>query len=172
MRKNRIIIILFTFLIFCSIQSVQAQRIRFSAYKSADGTMDKRLNGIYSWGAWHPDNKDITIDLNSDSVIVGKTLYSIIEKPKRWIIKKNLKYVSFACADDYINKVNVKLFQYDNGSFCIFVMGESNAKKYSVKYLGEKQLKTIITNTPKEKKNAKDTNKIHKKEKKVNDKTK
>ncbi|MCQ2217868.1 MAG: hypothetical protein MJZ33_05215 [Paludibacteraceae bacterium] len=103
--------------------------------------MDKRLDGIYSWGAWTPESIEISINLNNDSVYVDKTVYSIVDRPKKWMIKKNMKFVSFACADEFFNKVNVKLFQYDSGEFRVYIMEEQKAKKYTVKYLGDTALK-------------------------------
>ncbi|MBR4839053.1 MAG: hypothetical protein IK005_01085, partial [Paludibacteraceae bacterium] len=50
---------------------------------------------------------------------------------------------SFACADEFYNKVNVKLYQYDNGEFRVYIMEEKKAKKYTVKYLGETAMKEI-----------------------------
>lgn len=140
MNRNNILLIAF-FSIFCSIGNICAQEINFKSLKSSPGTMDKRLDGIYSWGAWTPESIEISIDLNNDSVYVDKTVYSIVDRPKKWMIKKNMKFVSFACADEFFNKVNVKLFQYDSGEFRVYIMEEQKAKKYTVKYLGDTALK-------------------------------
>ena len=139
---NRSILIAIVSLI-CSLGCIQAQEINFKTLKSSQGTMDKRLDGIYAWGAWTPETVDISIDLNNDSVYVDKTVYSIVDRPKKWMIKKNMKFVSFACADEFYNKVNVKLYQYDNGEFRVYIMEEKKAKKYTVKYLGETAMKEI-----------------------------
>jgi len=168
---NRYKLFFLSLLFFCSIQVIQAQEIRFKSNKSASGTMDKRLDGIYSWGAWHPEEQEITINLTVDSVYVGNKTYIIIEHPKRWIIKKNMKYVSFACADINFSKVNVKLFQYDNGQFRIHIMEEKGAKKYSVRYLGEKGLKMINNQKGSGKENKKDSTVKNKKDN-TNNKTK
>lgn len=121
---------------FCSIGGLCAQEINFKTLKGSVGTLDKRLDGIYSWGAWVPESIEIQIDLNNDSVYVDSVTYGIVDRPKKWMIKKNMKFVSFACADEFYNKVNVKLFQYDSGEFRVYIMEEKRAKKYTVKYLG------------------------------------
>lgn len=137
MKRNTLLFsIVLIFSVFCSIANVQAQEINFKTMKSSPGTMDKRLDGIYSWGAWVPESIDICVNLNTDSVYVDKQVYAILDHPKKWMIKKNMKFVSFACADENFNKVNVKLFQYDSGEFRVYVMEEHSAKKYTVKYLG------------------------------------
>lgn len=112
-----------------------AQVVHFRAYRGAEGIAATNVVGSYSWGAWSPQEEEITLDLTNSSIFVGKNTYEIVEKAKKWIIKKDLKYISIACADKNYNKVNVKLYQYDKGEFRIYIMGEKNAKRYSVTYI-------------------------------------
>lgn len=141
MKRNILLIGLVS--ILCSLGSIQAQEINFKTLKGSFGTMDKRLDGIYSWGAWSPESIEIQIDLNNDSVYVDDVTFGIVDRPRKWMIKKNMKFVSFACADRFYNKVNVKLYQYDSGEFRVYIMEEKKAKKYVVKYLGNEELKPI-----------------------------
>ncbi len=115
--------------------SASAQIMHFKAYRGANGIAATNVVGTFSWGAWAPKSDEVTIDLTHQSIFIGNSTYEIIEKPKKWIIKKELKYVSMSCADKNYNKINVKLYQYDKGEFRIYVMGEKKAQRYSVNYL-------------------------------------
>ena len=134
--RNFIKYIIITIGLFLS-GNLSAQIVHFKAYRAADGVAAKNVVGSYSWGAWVPESEDITIDFTASNVFVGKKTYEIMEKPKKWIIKRDLKYVSISCADKSYNKVNIKLYQYDKGEFRIYVMGEQKAKRYSVSYLDD-----------------------------------
>ena len=90
---------------------------------------------MFAWGPWTGRTADILIDLTNEKVDIDDRTLEILEKPKKWIIKKDLKYVSFACTDETLNKFNVKLYQYDKGEFRIYVMEEKTAVRYSVQYL-------------------------------------
>lgn len=111
------------------------QEIRFKAYRGSDGVPSKGLDGVFAWGPWTGRTADILIDLTNEKVDIDDRTLEILEKPKKWIIKKDLKYVSFACTDETLNKFNVKLYQYDKGEFRIYVMEEKTAVRYSVQYL-------------------------------------
>lgn len=112
-----------------------AQVVHFRAYRGAEGIAATNVVGSYSWGSWSPQEEDITLDLTNSSIFVGNKTYEIMEKAKKWIIKKDLKYISIACADKNYDKVNIKLYQYDKGEFRIYIMGEKTAKRYSVTYI-------------------------------------
>ena len=128
--------ILFTFTLGILFSGeVSAQVVHFKSYRGAEGVAATNVVGSYSWGPWSSLDKEITIDLSNNSIFIGGDAYEIMEKPKKWIIKKDLKYVSISCADKQYNKVNIKLYQYDKGEFRIYVMGEKKAKRYSVTYI-------------------------------------
>jgi hypothetical protein len=132
---KKILSLLFIMIGVLTINSASAQVIHFKAYRGANGVAATNVVGSYSWGPWAPQGDDITIDLTHSNIFLGKKTYEIIEKPKKWIIKKDLKYVSISCADNAYNKVNVKLYQYDKGEFRIYFMDEKRASRYSVTYL-------------------------------------
>lgn len=133
--------------------------------------MDYSSDGIYSWQMWKQDSTNIRIDLSVDSIYVDDEIFLILEKPKRWVIKKNLKYVSFSCGDEFFNKVNVKLYQYDSGEFRIYIMEEKKAIKYTVKYLGDSTPRILLDKSDvkslSEEKKHKEQNSTPKKEKPV-----
>ncbi len=133
MHKLLVSIIFVLGIIFCN--EASAQVVHFKSYRGAEGIAATNVVGSYSWGPWAPQDEEITLDLGNSSIFIGKDSYEIMEKPKKWIIKKDLKYVSISCADKAYNKVNIKLYQYDKGEFRIYVMGERNAKRYSVTYI-------------------------------------
>lgn len=133
MKKILSTIVFIVGLLLCS--NVSAQTIHFKAYRGAIGEAATNTVGTYSWGPWSPENDDITIDLTTSNIFIGNDSYEILEKPKKWIIKKDLKYVSISCADKYYNKINVKLYQYDKGEFRLYIMSERKAKRYSITYL-------------------------------------
>lgn len=116
-------------------EEASAQVVHFKSYRGAEGVAATNVVGSYSWGPWSPQDFEITIDLTNSNITIDKSTYEIMEKPKKWIIKKDLKYVSIACADKLYNKVNIKLYQYDKGEFRIYIMGERTAKRYSVTYI-------------------------------------
>lgn len=126
-------ILVFVTLLICG--NASAQVIHFKAYRGANGEAATNTIGTYSWGAWAPESDDITIDLTTSNIYIGKITYEILEKPKKWVIKKDLKYVSISCADESYNKINIKLYQYDKGEFRLYIMGERKAKRYSITYL-------------------------------------
>ena len=133
MKKILTSILLMIMALMC--ESAYSQVIKFKAYRGANGEISTNAVGTYSWGPWAPETDDITIDLTTSNIYVGNSTYEILEKPKKWFIKKDLKYVSIACADNAYNKINVKLYQYDKGEFRLYIMGEKKAKRYSVTYL-------------------------------------
>ncbi|MCQ2194840.1 MAG: hypothetical protein MJZ28_07805 [Paludibacteraceae bacterium] len=134
----RILVLLGAMLISSTI--VEAQVVRFKSYRSAEGTSGVDKNGLFSWGSWGANKSEITLDLGNESIYVENLEtresqdYKIFGRPKKWIIKRDHKYVSFECADQNYDKVNVKLYQYDNGEFRLSVLSMNRAVRYSVVY--------------------------------------
>lgn len=130
--------------------TVDAQVIRFKSYRAADGTSGIDKNGLYAWGPWAMNSSEITIDLSNESIYVENldskesADYKIFGRPKKWIIKRQFKYVSFECADQNYDKVNIKLYQYDSGEFRLSIMSISNAVRYSVVYLDQQNMKKFF----------------------------
>lgn len=123
---------LMLFLLFFCLNGL-SQTINFTSYKSNYGTIYEPLN-IYVWGCWVQDSTKIIFDLEKQYVDVNGDKYEIIEKPTYWIVKKNFKYCIFMCADMDLNKVCIKIYEYDNSdSFMVYVNQEDKAKKYIVK---------------------------------------
>ncbi|MBQ0029726.1 MAG: hypothetical protein MJZ24_01945 [Paludibacteraceae bacterium] len=133
MKKSLSILLFLLSMFLCD--KAAAQVVHFKAYRIADGVAATNVVGSYSWGPWSPKDDDITLDLNNNSLFIGDKTYEIMEKPKKWIIKRDLKYVSISCSDKQFNKINIKLYQYDKGEFRIYVMGEKTAQRYSVNYI-------------------------------------
>ncbi|HPH63761.1 MAG TPA: hypothetical protein PLN63_09130 [Paludibacteraceae bacterium] len=127
--------------------SASAQMIRFKSYRAAQGTSGLDKNGLYAWGPWGMNSSEIMIDLTNESIYIENVEskesadYKIFGKPKKWIIKRQFKYVSFECADQNFDKVNVKLYEFDSGEFRISVMSLNKAVRYSAVYLDQKNMK-------------------------------
>lgn len=147
-RINYIFCLLLLLLAFSS--TVDAQVIRFKSYRSADGTSGIDKNGLYAWGPWVMNSTEVTIDLTNESIYVENldskesADYKIFGRPKKWIIKRQFKYVSFECADSNYDKVNIKLYQYDSGEFRLSVMAVNKATRYSVVYLDQQNMKKFF----------------------------
>lgn len=135
--KHLILILLWLGALF-SFTSVEAQVVRFKSYRAAEGTSAMDKNGLFSWGCWNSDQTEITMDLSNESIYVENLQsreshdYKVFGRPKKWIVKRNHKFVSFECADQNFDKVNIKLYQYDNGEFRISVLSMNKAVRYSV----------------------------------------
>ncbi|MBR4840543.1 MAG: hypothetical protein IK005_08700 [Paludibacteraceae bacterium] len=120
--------------------SAEAQIVRFKSYRSAEGTSGLDKNGLFSWGCWGANKTEITLDLGNESIYVENLEtkeahdYKIFGRPKKWVIKRDHKYVSFECADENYDKVNIKLYQYDNGEYRLSVLTLNRAVRYSVVY--------------------------------------
>ncbi len=127
------LVILFSLFTF-SIEMV-AQEINFRAYKSSAGVGAKNVPDVYAWGPWIGNNTTIVINMTKDVVVVGDASYTIMEKPKHWVVKKDFKYCNFECATPSFDKANIKLYQYDRGEYRIYVNEEKKAVRYVVKYL-------------------------------------
>lgn len=136
--KGLIHILLVASSLLISAISSNAQEIKFKAFKSSQGTIAKNLTDIYAWGPWNLDNTGIVINLTKGVVKVNDSDFEIIERPKNWVVKKDFKYVSFACTTPNFDKANIKLYQYDRGEFRIYVNEEKKATRYVVQYLDSK----------------------------------
>lgn len=112
---KRLIIILLA--IFCYIPTF-AQVVNFNTYKSCTGHACKGLNNktysVYAFGPWEQNRSKIVLDLTHSIMYIGSSKLEIIEKPCPWIVRRTYKYTKMACIDESLNKVEVKIFFYDD----------------------------------------------------------
>ncbi len=127
-----------------AVSVAHAQVSSFKAIRETKGAVTHDSKGMYVWGAWNPSTAFFTIDMKQQAVFmeqqgakgVEKSKFELFERPQRWIIKKNYKYLNFECMDSStLEKVYLRLCEYDSGQFKITLMTPRNAVRYQVMYL-------------------------------------
>lgn len=138
MGMKQLLLVFFLLGTLFSSVSVEAQVVRFKSYRAAEGTSGIDKNGLFTWGCWVSNKSEITMDLVNESIYVENLEtreshdYQIFGRPKKWVIKRDHKFVSFECADQNFDKVNIKLYQYDNGEFRLSILSMNNAIRYTI----------------------------------------
>jgi hypothetical protein len=122
--------------------SVQAQVSKFKSVSYADGVVTPNSNGLYVWGQQKSGTVYLTFDIPGKQIIqenpVTKTKvkFEIFDKPQKWVVRKNYKYLNFECMEsETMEKYYVRLCEYDSGTFKVTVMSPKNAVRYQVVYM-------------------------------------
>lgn len=130
------------FLMLLGSVSVQAQVSKFKSVSYADGVVTPNSNGLYVWGQQKSGTVYLTFDVKGKQIIqenpVTKTKvkFEIFDKPQKWVVRKNYKYLNFECMEsETMEKYYVRLCEYDSGSFKVTVMSPKSAVRYQVVYL-------------------------------------
>ena len=124
--------------------SAQAQISSFKAFRETKGAVTSDSKEMYVWGPWIQSSTTFILNLTKHAIFVedkntnSKVKYEIFDKPQKWIVKKNYKYINFECMESKsLEKYYVRLCEYDSGEFKITVMSPKNAVRYQVIYLKE-----------------------------------
>lgn len=118
----------------------QAQISQFRAFKNTSGVVTHNSNGLYVWKSWGVSSTLFSFDMQKKMIIVNEngrtTEYEIFDKPKKWVVKQNYKYLLFECMNKVtLEEVYIRLCQYDASTFKITVMQPKAAERYQVRYI-------------------------------------
>lgn len=134
--------ILYLLFTLVSIGTVNGQAIAFKSFRQTDGVVTQQSKGLYVWGAWEQSSTVIVLDMTNNYIVtddkLGKktTVFEIFDKPQKWIIKKDYKYLNYECMNKRtLEKYYIKLYEYDSGEFRITVMSPKKSTRYSVVFL-------------------------------------
>ena len=123
----------------------EAQVSYFKSYKETKGAVTEGSRDTYVWGPWVQSSCMFILNISKHTIVVDDQLnkskihYEIFDKPQKWIIKKNYKYINFECMEtESLEKYYIRLCEYDTGVFKITVMSPKNAIRYQVLYLKDK----------------------------------
>ncbi len=129
-------------LMLMGVSATQAQISSFRSFRETKGAVTPGSNDMYVWGPWVQSQTLFVLDLPKNSIFVEDqvnkktTKFEIFDKPQKWIVKKNYKYINFECMESKsLEKYYVRLCEYDTGEFKITVMSPKSAIRYQVVYL-------------------------------------
>lgn len=135
-------IISLLFVSLLTINSAMAQSIAFKSFRQTDGVVTQQSKGLYVWGAWEQSSTIIVLNMGENYIAtddkLGKTVtvYEIFDKPQKWIVKKDYKYLNYECMNKKtLEKYYIKLYEYDSGEFRVTVMSPKKSTRYSVVFL-------------------------------------
>lgn len=142
---NRILQYLVLFGLLLGVTAVSAQSfVNFRSFRETKGIATNKSKGVYVWGAWEPSSVTFTLDMDKKQILLNDqsnkktTKFQLFNKPEKWIVKKDYKYINFECMEaGSLENYNVRLFEYDSGEWRITVMAPNNAVRYSVLQMKE-----------------------------------
>ncbi len=147
--------------ILCAIASVTAataQSIAFKSFRQTDGIVTQQSKGMYVWGAWEQSSTVIVLNMTENYIATQDllhnkvTVFEIFDKPQKWTVKKDYKYLNYECMNKTtLEKYYIKLYEYDSGEFRVTVMSPKKSTRYSVVYLKEFEMESDLENQIKEK---------------------
>lgn len=120
--------------------NTHAQKVHFQTGMKADGVISRQIVGFFEWNDFTDTVIPITFDLDRHLITSGNKRYTIEDKSNQWTVKRELKYVTFSCYDDFYNKICIRMCQYDKGYFIIYILGENKGEKYISEYIDNKSI--------------------------------
>lgn len=137
---KHIISLLFVYLL--TINGAAGQSIAFKSFRQTDGVVTQQSKGLYVWGAWEQSSTIIVLNMGENYIATDDklsktiTVYEIFDKPQKWIVKKDYKYLNYECMNKKtLEKYYIKLYEYDSGEFRVTVMSPKKSTRYSVVFL-------------------------------------
>lgn len=128
------------------VNAVSAQNAKFRSFRETRGLVTNKSKGAYAWGAWQQSSTSFSLNLSDKAIIVEDQLnkkvskYEIFEKPDKWVVKKDYKYINFECMESStLEKYIIQLYEFDSGEFRITVKAPTTAIRYSVIYVHENE---------------------------------
>jgi hypothetical protein len=128
------------------VNAVSAQNAKFRSFRETRGLVTNKSKGAYAWGAWQQSSTSFSLNIAEKAIVVEdqlnkkSTKYEIFDKPDKWVVKKDYKYISFECMESSsLEKYIIQLYEYDSGEFRITVKSPSSAIRYSVIYVHESE---------------------------------
>lgn len=125
-----------------AINGATAQSIAFKSFRQTDGVVTQQSKGLYVWGAWEQSSTIIILNMGENYIATENklsktvTVYEIFDKPEKWIVKKDYKYLNYECMNKKtLEKFYIKLYEYDSGEFRVTVMSPKKSTRYSVVFL-------------------------------------
>ena len=86
-----------------SINTANAQSIAFKSFRQTDGVVTQQSKGLYVWGAWEQSSTVVVLDMSNNYIVTDDqlnkkvTVFEIFDKPQKWIVKKDYKYLNYEC---------------------------------------------------------------------------
>lgn len=138
--------IVMAYLMLWGVATADAQVSSFRSFRQTRGAVTPGSNDMYVWGAWEQSETYFALNIAKHLIVVedrkNKTVqkYELFDKPQKWITKKNYKYINFECMEkESMQSYFIRLCEYDTGDFKITVMSPSEAVRYQVIYLKDKE---------------------------------
>lgn len=135
-------IISLLFVSLLTISGAMGQSIAFKSFRQTDGVVTQQSKGLYVWGAWEQSSTIIVLNMGENYIVTDDklsktvTVYEIFDKPQKWIVKKDYKYLNYECMNKKtLEKYYIKLYEYDSGEFRVTVMSPKKSTRYSVVFL-------------------------------------
>ncbi len=132
------------------VTAVSAQNANFRSFRETKGIVTNKSKGVYVWGAWQQSSTIFSLNVAKKAIFVNdqlnnkNTKFEIFDKPEKWIVKKDYKYINFECMESTtLEKYYVRLYEYDSGEFRITVMSPNDAIRYSVVYVKEDEVEQL-----------------------------
>ena len=139
--------ILYLLFAACSMSTANAQSIAFKSFRQTDGVVTQQSKGLYVWGAWEQSSTVIVLDMANNYIATDDklnkkvTIFEIFDKPQKWIVKKDYKYLNYECMNKKtLEKYYIKLYEYDSGEFRVTVMSPKKSTRYSVVFLKDYEM--------------------------------
>lgn len=137
-----------------SVTVATAQSIAFKSFRQTDGIVTQQSKGMYVWGAWEQSSTVIVLNMTENYIATQDllhnkiTVFEIFDKPQKWTVKKDYKYLNYECMNKTtLEKYYIKLYEYDSGEFRVTVMSPKKSTRYSVVYLKEYEMESDLENT-------------------------
>lgn len=125
-------------------QVATAQSIAFKSFRQTDGVVTQQSKGMYVWGAWEQSSTVIVLNMAENYIATQDllhkkvTVFEIFDKPQKWMVKKDYKYLNYECMNKTtLEKYYIKLYEYDSGEFRVTIMSPKKSTRYSVVFLKE-----------------------------------
>ena len=125
---------------------IQAQTTSFRSFRETKGAVTSDSRDMYVWGPWVQSSSIFVLDLPKKVILVEdrnlkkKYKYEVFDKPQKWIVKKNYKYINFECMESRsLEKYYIRLCEYDTGEFKITIMTPKKAVRYQVVLLKDEE---------------------------------
>lgn len=134
-----------------SVTVATAQSIAFKSFRQTDGIVTQQSKGMYVWGAWEQSSTVIVLNMTENYIATQDllqkkvTVFEIFDKPQKWTVKKDYKYLNYECMNKTtLEKYYIKLYEYDSGEFRVTVMSPKKSTRYSVVYLKEYEMESSL----------------------------
>ncbi len=148
---NKIVKYLVVMGLLLGVTAVSAQQnANFRSFRETKGVITSKDKGVYVWGPWEQSSTVFSLNVTEKNVMLNDQLnnkvikYAIIDKPSKWTVKKDYKYINFECMESStLEKYFIRLYEYDSGEFRITVMSPTNAVRYSVVYMKDEEMQAV-----------------------------